>query len=105
MTIQDMVRQMQGGRTISDEEIMSVSYALRYGEYWPDDMASCKPGWEDVLDELRCRLIALENATPAATATADKRVMCSCGHEVEENLVMSASLGTSCCDCYDRMSD
>jgi len=30
----------------------------------------------------------------------------SCGHTVYYSIeVMSASLGTSCCDCYDRMSD
>lgn len=32
-------------------------------------------------------------------------VRCDCGHSVERALVMSASLGTSCPDCYDRMSD
>lgn len=32
-------------------------------------------------------------------------VRCSCGHSVESALVMSASRGTSCPDCYDRMSD
>jgi len=32
-------------------------------------------------------------------------VRCNCGHSVERTLVMNASLGTSCPDCYDRMSD
>ncbi len=32
-------------------------------------------------------------------------VRCDCGHSVERALVMNASLGTSCPDCYDRMSD
>ena len=31
-------------------------------------------------------------------------VKCSCGHTVPKNSVMSASLGSSCPDCYDRMS-
>jgi len=31
-------------------------------------------------------------------------VKCSCGHTVPRGSVMSASLGTSCPDCYDRMS-
>ena len=31
-------------------------------------------------------------------------VKCSCGHTIPKNQVMSASLGTSCSDCYDRMS-
>ncbi len=30
---------------------------------------------------------------------------CSCGHTVPISQVMSASLGTSCPDCYDRMSN
>jgi len=29
---------------------------------------------------------------------------CDCGHTVAKSSVMSASLGTSCPDCYDRMS-
>ena len=37
--------------------------------------------------------------TPRAT------VRCDCGHVVPRAWVMSASLGTSCPDCYDRMSD
>ena len=36
--------------------------------------------------------------TPPAT------VKCDCGHVVPRAWVMSASLGTSCPDCYDRMS-
>lgn len=32
-------------------------------------------------------------------------IKCDCGHTVAKNLVMNASLGTSCPDCYDRMSD
>lgn len=35
----------------------------------------------------------------------DRFVKCDCGHYVEKGLVMSASMGTSCPDCYDRMSD
>lgn len=31
-------------------------------------------------------------------------VRCDCGHTVPRNLVMSASRGTSCPDCYDSMS-
>ncbi len=32
-------------------------------------------------------------------------VKCDCGHTVSQGQRMSASLGTSCPDCYDRMSD
>ena len=33
-----------------------------------------------------------------------KMILCDCGHEVRAGQVMSASLGTSCPDCYDDMS-
>jgi hypothetical protein len=39
------------------------------------------------------------------TVKPEEMVMCSCGHKIQKNLVMSASRGTSCPDCYDRMSD
>ena len=32
-------------------------------------------------------------------------VKCSCGHSVPLARVMSSSMGTSCPDCYDRMSN
>lgn len=32
-------------------------------------------------------------------------VVCDCGHTVPMRLVMRASVGTSCPDCYDEMSD
>jgi hypothetical protein len=33
-----------------------------------------------------------------------KMVACDCGHEVPKGQRMNANLGTSCPDCYDRMS-
>lgn len=41
---------------------------------------------------------------PVVRAKPDM-VRCDCGHDVENILVMSASLGTACPDCYDRMSN
>lgn len=31
--------------------------------------------------------------------------VCTCGHTCQETLAMSASRGTSCPDCYDKMSN
>jgi len=31
-------------------------------------------------------------------------VICDCGHHVPSNLVMNASMGSSCPNCYDKMS-
>lgn len=45
-------------------------------------------------------------AKPAPIKSAPvEMVKCSCGHTVPRTSVMSASRGTSCPDCYDRMSD
>lgn len=42
---------------------------------------------------------------PEPSRPTTEYVRCACGHEVARSLVMAASLGTSCPDCYDRMSD
>ena len=39
------------------------------------------------------------------SAPSVNTVKCDCGHTVPASQRMSASLGTSCPDCYDRMSD
>ena len=40
-----------------------------------------------------------------AVEVVEKTVLCSCGHEVPASQVMYSSSGTSCPDCYDRMSE
>jgi hypothetical protein len=44
-------------------------------------------------------------AARRAAAPPVKMVKCSCGHTVPSGSVMSASMGSSCPDCYDRMSN
>jgi len=39
-----------------------------------------------------------------APRPAEELVRCDCGHSVPRALVMSASLGSSCPDCYDNWS-
>jgi len=39
------------------------------------------------------------------TAPPVELVSCDCGHSVPTGQRMNASLGTSCPDCYDKMSD
>ncbi len=43
-------------------------------------------------------------AARRAAAPPVKMVKCSCGHTVPSGSVMSASMGSSCPDCYDKMS-
>ena len=43
---------------------------------------------------------------PATKPVADiELVKCNCGHSVRKSSIMSASMGTSCPECYDRMSN
>ena len=39
-----------------------------------------------------------------APKAPEKLIKCGCGHSVPRSQVMNASLGSSCPDCYDRMS-
>lgn len=50
--------------------------------------------------------VRLRNAPPAPAPVAQpvEMVRCSCGHTVPRIQMMSASLGTACPSCYDRMS-
>jgi len=48
-----------------------------------------------------CRVKPAPRPAPAPV----ELVKCSCGCSVPRGSVMSASMGTSCPDCYDRMSD
>ncbi len=41
--------------------------------------------------------------TPRVVAETES-VMCDCGHSVHAESVMHASIGSSCPDCYDRLS-
>jgi len=67
-------------------------WAVQYYSF--EDALDADPSNEDIIAML------------TAEAPARKRpqmTLCDCGHYTESP--MSASLGTSCPDCYDRMSD
>ena len=49
-----------------------------------------------------CRDADADAETKPTTPAAMKK--CACGHVVPQALVMSTSTGSSCVDCYDRMS-
>lgn len=50
------------------------------------------------LDKVRCSV-----PRPAVVAPTTKT--CDCGHTISKTMVMFSSRGTSCPDCYDRMSN
>jgi hypothetical protein len=53
-------------------------------------------------EALRVSEVAVAKLVPIAVQVS--MVKCSCGHTVSSTMVMSASMGSSCPDCYDRMS-
>lgn len=90
------------------------SYGTKYGEFAPEHHSTdqypslLEWGKQNMLDSARLAGMKAERAAnppPQATRPAERTIECSCGHEVPQSQVMSASRGTSCPDCYDRMSD
>jgi len=45
-----------------------------------------------------------EEKADVVVKEVEVEVLCSCGHMVPKSLVMTASFGTCCPECYDRMS-
>lgn len=98
--------------TMSDADV--DSYGVRYGEFRLD-VPGVRSGTplarmlEIDLAHLRMRGIDQERAAqpkPAPKLDYPQGRKLDCGHTVyHQSEVMSASLGTSCPDCYDRMSD
>lgn len=89
------------------KEIAHSEYRLTYAEFLADE-------WAAMTREQRCRqvidaaylkhlLILAKNRKPVHKTV--EIVRCNCGHDVPRRMVMSASMGTSCPRCYDRMSD
>ena len=95
---------------LSDEEIKQNSYSWEYGDwtgyteteiierqthtsYYHSQEHAWKP-FAQKMQEIRDE----EYEEP-------ELVTCMCGHSVEKILVMNASLGTTCPECYDKWSD
>lgn len=99
--IQDVLTGAKTARQIVREEGVG-SYAIKF--------YSCAFGEGEAFRALQAEeaLRVAEEASlkPVAVAVdTDRLVRCSCGHTVSPMMVMSASMGTACPDCYDSMSD
>ena len=91
--------------TVTDAEITGCAYGI---EYFTFDGIPTDVEIERMRNmRLRLREIeAMKKAAMKARVAGQKNVrakLADCGHFTIE--VMSASRGTSCPDCYDRMSD
>lgn len=80
------------------------SYGVKYGQFWfPEySLVKCVEMW---LADLRRQGLERRPVTPRAHDYPNGREL-DCGHVVYDAVeVMTASLGSSCSECYDRMSD
>ena len=90
-----IVPRFHATRDLTRDEVIA---ALQAGKTLSNDPAD----WYS-----NCRSGALVEAAMAARRARQKpveMVRCDCGHSVPRHLAMSASLGTACAECYDRMS-
>lgn len=82
-------------RPLTRDEVLAELTAGRELRNDKDDWYSnCRSG-----SAYEAKLAARRAAAPPV-----KMVKCSCGHTVPSGSVMSASMGSSCPDCYDRLS-
>jgi hypothetical protein len=101
MTIREIITNKIAASKLTDSEIAEMAYGINY--FYPLDCGMSREDaiwWRDNQQEFVDRLDAIKNQT----ASRGEMVTCSCGHTIPKNLVMSTSLGTSCQDCYDKMS-
>lgn len=83
-------------QSVSIDEILDIlSSGKTVRNHDEDWYSECRDG--EVIDRIRSEYMAKQK--PAKYKT------CDCGHTVPTSQVMTASMGTSCPDCYDRMSD
>jgi hypothetical protein len=83
------------GNELSLEWENGMAQGPNSAEFWARLAA-----WRSIQAEART-IDAQREQTIIVSAT----VRCSCGHSVPKIQVMNASNGTSCPDCYDRMSE
>jgi len=101
-----------GVEVLSDVDITGpFHYAVRNGDFAPrlegEEIGGYPPAHCQEMAMARRRLRAImkeRESQPAVSRPQPELVRCSCGHSVARQLVMTASLGTACPDCYDEMS-
>lgn len=88
------------------------SYGVKNGEFVPalngDEIAGYAPEYAVKMSLARRRMKTIQDEQKSQPKPEPKQIVyrdCDCGHTVEKSLAMIASLGTSCPDCYDRMSE
>ncbi len=98
IVINELIKNVQNGTMTAEQAATEVHpYAAEY--YSP------APGEWDAYQAIRTAFKHTQAVPVVAAAVEIPMIKCSCGHSVPQGLVMSASMGNSCPDCYDRMSN
>ena len=102
-----MQRRLSSGNWITDDkEDMFLDMAADFHGVTPDEIRNrLNHGQEVRYRQDDWYAFIREEPAPSKPRPAATMVRASCGHTVPEADVMSASRGTSCSRCYDRMSD
>lgn len=89
---------------LSAETITRMSHGIRFFDFDASPIAYTRER-EAALRQLQARLAIIQAATKRPEAAVPMMVDCDCGHTISSGLLMEATRGTCCPDCYDRMSD
>lgn len=101
MLLDEMLDQVRQGALTVDEAARAVDgLNLRYAIAHTEPV----PGTEDVFYAIRSAWKALQPAPAPIRSFRILTVRADCGHDVPGFDLMSTSTGSSCPDCYDRMS-
>lgn len=105
MTIREVIETRTDVSNLANDEIIEMAYGIKY--FCPLSAGMSRDDtiwWNGVQQSFVNRLDSIKSAQTQPMRQTVESVKCSCGHTVPKNLVMSTSLGTSCQDCYDKMS-
>ena len=101
-----MQRMLSNGRWSDDSRVEEfVNRAAEFNGAMPDDITQQLEVGKELRYGTDWYQLIRNKPAPRAPRPEPQMVKADCGHWVEEGQGMSASMGTSCPRCYDRMSD
>lgn len=95
----------EGGKWYAVDSNRVQEFITKAQEIFPNAIELLESGAEVKYAPYWYAKIRVTRQPVAKTTAAEEWVLCDCGDIVKSRLVMSASLGTSCPDCYDEMSN
>ena len=104
MTINEIIENEITEENFTDDEIQDMAFGIKYFDARVAGMKKSEIMWWGAYGVIyKSRLSAIERERTSNHKPVEM-VKCSCGCTVPKISVMSASLGTSCPTCYDKIS-